>query len=100
MINRQMQSCTVWQKNGETDEWGAPSQDETMIATINIAINVVDTLNIKNSIEYGEVTHLGLTSFRGLKKGHVLRTLDKVYTVEKQPNEVTRLSQVYLKEVV
>ena len=100
MINRQMQRCTVWQKDGETDEWGAPSQDETMIATINIAINVVDTINIKNSIEYGEITHLGLTTFRDLKKGHVLRTLDKVYTVEKQPNEVTRLSQVYLKEVV
>lgn len=100
MINRQMQRCTVWQKDGGTDEWGAPSQDETMIATINIAINVVDTINIKNSIEYGQVTHLGFTSFRGLKKGHVLRILDKVYTVEKQPNEVTRLSQVYLKEVV
>lgn len=100
MINRQMQRCTVWQKDGETDEWGAPSQDETMIATINIAINVVDTINIKNSIEYGEITHLGLTTFRDLKKGHVLRTLDKVYTVEKQPNEVARLTQVYLKEVV
>ena len=100
MINRQMQSCTVWQKSAGTDEWGAPSQNETMIATIYIAINVVDTIDIKNGIEYGEVTHLGLTTFRGLKKGHILKTLDKVYTVEKQPNEVTRLSQVYLKEVV
>lgn len=100
MINRQMQSGDVYVKESGTDEWGAPVQNEKLVGSINIAINQVNTINIKNSIEYGEITHLGLTHFKELKKGYVLRSLEKVYVVEKEPNNVARLSQVYLKEVV
>lgn len=97
-----MQSCTLWKVEEGKDEWGASTNTETIIGTVNIAINHVDVANIKNAIEYGEITHLGLTDFRGLKKGYILKSFDesKRYVVEKQPNEVGRLTQVYLKEVV
>lgn len=100
MINRQMQKCEIWEKKEEEGKWGSTVKD-CIVGTLKIAINHISGTNIKNDLSYTEVTHLGLTKCRGLKVGQKLKTAsNRVYLVEKPPNEVGRLSQVYLKEVV
>lgn len=100
MINRQMQRCEIWEEIETKSKWGSKAQ-ESLIGTLSIAINHISGTNIKNDLSYTEVTHLGLTRHRGLKVGQRLKTADnKVYLVEKPPNELGRLAQVYLKEVV
>lgn len=100
MINRQMQDCEIWENSGAEGKWGSTTK-ESLSGTLSIAINHISGTNIKNDVYYTEVTHLGLTRYRGLKVGQKLKTADnKVYLVEKPPNELGRLTQVYLKEIV
>ena len=99
-IQSSMKAVEIWEKKEGQDEWGAPTQEEVLVSTIQCAINHAQGTNISKDINYSEITHIGLTSDKSLKKGQVLKTSTSTYVIDKPPNNITRLTQLYLKEVM
>lgn len=99
-IQSSMKTVEVWEKKEGQDEWGAPTQEEVLIGAIQCAINHSQGTNISRDINYSEITHIGLTSDKNLKKGQVLKTTSNTYVIDKPPNNIARLTQLYLKEVI
>lgn len=67
---------------------------------INVQTNYTSNKNQNGEIRFGEITHLGLTTVRGLKKGQKVMQDGHTYMIDLTPNERGRLSQIYLKEVI
>lgn len=105
-IQSSMQTTEVWEltldEYGEPkqDAWGAPTNERHKLDDdILCAINYSMASNISKDINYSEITHVGLTACRTLKKGQILKQDGQTYLIDKVPNNKARLTQLYLKEV-
>lgn len=95
-----MKKFEVWENQNIEDNWGATTNKEVKVGTADVTINYASANQIKNDVRYAEVTHTGLTTNKTLKQGQILVLGDNRYIIHLPPNNVSRLSQLYLKEVV
>lgn len=102
-INSMMKTYDVYEKQvSETsDPWGTtPVETEVKIGTAEITINYSSANNITNDVRYAEVTHVGLTRDKTLKKDQMLVLGDERYVIHLPPNNFSRMTQLFLKAVV
>ena len=99
-INSRMKTFEVWENKQVNDKWGATTNELVKVDTARVSISTKSTLNINKDMKYAEVTHIGLTENRNLKRNQVL-CLDALrYIIYEVPNNMGRLTQLLLKEVV
>ena len=67
---------------------------------IDMSISTKSQNNNVNDVRYSEVTHVGLTTSKELRKGKRVVQGDQVLVIHLQPINSTRYTQVYLKEVL
>ena len=90
----------VWENTKVEDDYGNYKDEEVQLGTAEVTINHSNATNLANDIRYSKVTHFGLTMNKNLKKDQILVLGDKRYVIELPPNNTTRFTQLYLREVV
>ena len=95
-----MKIYQVYELSTVKDKWGADSTEEVLKNTAEVSITYSSATSIMNDVRYQEVTHVGLTRNKDLKKGQILVLGDERYVIHLEPNNSTRLTQLFLKKVV
>ena len=95
-----MRTYKVLENQHIVDSWGAETDEEIEVGTANVTINYSSAANVQSDNRYSEVTHSGLTFNKNLKEGQILASDNERFVICLPPNNVTRYSQLYLKEVV
>lgn len=80
------------------DELNTPKYEAVFFKKLKMVIVTKEIKNIKDGTQYTELKHLGLTLFKGLKKGMTLKSKSKEFFIEEVDN-TTRLAQITMKEV-
>lgn len=102
MINRQMKTVELWQLVQGYDKYNRPTKvDWEKVDTIDVAINFKEMSHKSEDIRYKESTHNGLTDYKvfDLKASYKL-VADNVEYEIKVINQITRKTQLYLKELI
>lgn len=101
-INSRMNPYEVYKTVKTIDNWGVSIETQELIGSLYCSISTTQGTNIARDINYSEVTHLGLIRCNALeiKKNYLLKDGVNTYLVDKSPIASTRLTQLFLKEVV
>ena len=79
------------------DDLNTPRYGEVFFKRLKMMIVPKEISLVKEGTQYIELKHLGLTSFKGLKKGMVVKGKGKEFTIEKVDNNA-RLAQITMHE--
>lgn len=109
-IMSRMKKVQVFNPCSEYDAYGRPLQNSgefedapCLEVDMSISIKSQDAspghqYNGSNQERYTEITHVGITTSRELKKGQKVLSEDKELIVHLEPLMQSRFTQVYLKE--
>jgi hypothetical protein len=85
------------------DKYNRPTKQdwEPLGITIQIGINFKDTHEKSEDVRYKESTHFGLTDYKGFDERCTYKLVDDLKEYEiKMINQVTRKTQLHLKELI
>ena len=104
-IMSRMKKTQVFDQASGYDGSGRPlksagTYEDEPCLEIDMSISTKSQNNNVNDVRYSEVTHVGLTTSKELKKGQKVVQGDRILIIHLQPINSTRLTQVYLKEVL
>lgn len=102
-INSMMKTYDVLEKkaSANANPWSTtPTEEEVKVGTAEVTVNYSSANNIQNDVRYAEVTHVGLTRNKALKKDQILVLGSERYVIHLPPNNFSRMTQLFLKAVV
>lgn len=93
------QTCEIYRSElVGYDELNTPKYEAVFFKKLKMVIVPKEIKNIKDGTQYNELKYLGLTSFKGVKKGMIVKGKGKEFTIEEVDNN-TRLARITMKEV-
>ena len=98
-VTSRMRNADVFNLMDRYDDYGRPIQTYEPFLTTTMSISYKSQQNVQSSERYSDITHVGLTTCKALKKGQKVIVDGKKYIIHLQPLNSSRFTQVYLKEV-
>lgn len=100
MINRQMKTFELYEKNFEKDQFGIKNESWVYVDDIQVAVNYSNVTALNGDLVYLQHIYRGLTNYKGfnLHKNYKLVADDEFFI--NNINQLTRYTQLELEMII
>lgn len=100
MINRQMKTFELYEKNFEKDQFGIKNESWIYLKDIDVAINYKSITGVNGDIAYFQHIYTGLTNYKDFENKKQYKLICDDEFLIKSINPFTRYTQLELEMIV